>query len=83
MKQTKFLSQLRCPNCRSRNLYVNEWGECVTQFFQNDGVIDITQSNNEPGSTFKVTSECQDCGHVWRVRNAVTILSVIPDYGKI
>lgn len=80
MEQTKFLSRAKCPHCKSRNLYLNEWVECTTQFIQIDGVVDITQTNNEIGNTFKVTAECQDCGHIWRIKNVVTISSVIPIY---
>lgn len=75
--QTRFKSNIKCPHCKSTNLYLNEWVECTTQFHQVGGVVDTTDTNNEPGNTFKVTAECEECGHIWRVRNMVNMVSII------
>lgn len=70
-------TKVKCPKCKSTNLYLVEEGTWGTSHYQENGVIQPDSHNNEPGDYYKLTGECVECNHKWTIKNASNVLSVI------
>lgn len=73
------LTKCRCPKCRSGNLLLIELVTAVTEWVVVDGRLNRAGGVHETTGAEGMMGKCSDCGHSWRIRNAIQITCVITD----
>lgn len=68
-------TRLRCPRCRSRDLYLTETNASVTTFNVRNGLVD-RMGYHEPGCYIRLEAQCALCTHRWKVRRAIQVTDV-------
>lgn len=63
-------SKLICPKCKCNNINITEHWKNIISYIQESGVININDGEMEHGEAYKLTAECVDCGHIWRVKSS-------------
>ncbi len=70
-------TNIKCPKCRSNNLLIDElWINNKVQFIQDNGKININDTNMEAGEPYKMVASCCNCNHVWTIRKAKQIIEL-------
>lgn len=59
---------VRCPKCRSVNIYLREFILCASTWYPGD-----TKGYHETGSYNRVEGNCLSCGHVWKLRGHIQV----------
>lgn len=70
------VTKCRCPKCHSGTLWLTERVTAQTEWEVIDGRLNRAGGMHEATGTDGVVGRCQDCGHKWRVRNAIQITCV-------
>jgi phage FluMu protein Com len=66
-------TNVRCPKCKSANLYLREIGTWSSQFVVTDGRFDRKEGQHQPESVDRLEAKCRECAHTWKVRGAFQI----------
>ena len=69
-------SKLKCPKCKSNDLFLTEHYHATKSFLQENGVIDTTTANGEYGNIHKLTATCVQCVHEWTVRRIMQVTNL-------
>jgi len=70
------ITKCRCPKCRSGNLLLVERVTAYTEWTVINGKLNRAEGIHEPTGADGVDGKCRDCGHSWRIRNAIQITCV-------
>jgi DNA-directed RNA polymerase subunit RPC12/RpoP len=63
-------TRLRCPKCRSGNMFLVESATWDTEWTVVDGNFDRADGISNPQSIDRLDASCRDCGHRWKPRGA-------------
>lgn len=64
------VTRLRCPSCRSGNLFLVESASWNTEWKVIDGKFDRSDGISNPQSIDRLDASCRDCDHHWKPRGA-------------
>jgi Zn ribbon nucleic-acid-binding protein len=61
----------KCPRCKTQQVeLIEHWKSHIVAWLpdanEDDGIL-------EPGDPYKVEGKCLECGHHWKIRNAIQI----------
>lgn len=69
-------SRLKCPKCKNTTLIIIEYAAHQLEHYQKNGTINTNDNIQNPGSTFKLTSKCNNCNYKWTVRGVTDIFDL-------
>lgn len=74
--EKSFETKVKCPKCKSVDLYLIEVWKGHTIEFNQEGKMLDRNGNVNPGDPYKVDGHCKKCNHRWTIRNAIQISDI-------
>lgn len=66
-------TKVRCPRCKSKDLFLIETGSWSSEFTVIAGSFDRSEGIHNPESIDRLEAKCSACKHLWKVRGAIQI----------
>lgn len=75
---SRTVKPIRCPKCRSIDVFLREWCEWYTDWWP-DVLVEEGEGYHETGSYTRAEGICNSCKHDWKLRGEFYITEDLKD----